>query len=67
MCTFMFLSAHTRAFHTTHLANFSIRCLKKTVQGSHLLNDVAAGIHFVLTGGAEGGELGNKAGMCSGC
>ena len=39
------------------------RALKK----SHSLNDVAAGIHFVLTGVAEGGELGNKAGMCSGC
>lgn len=48
---------------------FQYRALKKKkpVQGSHLLNDVAAGIHFVLTGVAEGGELGNKAGMCSGC
>lgn len=31
------------------------------------MNDVAAGIHFVLTGVTEGVELGNKAGMCSGC
>lgn len=51
-------------FHMTDLANFSNT---ETVQGSHLLNDVAAGIHFVPTGVAEGGELGNKAGMCSGC
>ena len=58
----------SHAFHKTDLVNLSVPVpLKNTVQGSHLVNDVAAGIHFVLTGGAEGGELGNKAGMCSGC
>lgn len=52
----------------TKLISFQFRAFKKsTVQGSNLLNDVAAGIHLVLTGVAEGGELGNKAGMCSGC
>lgn len=40
---------------------------KKLMQGTDLLNDVAAGINFVLTAVAEGVELGNKAGMCSGC
>ena len=57
------------AFHPTNSAFLTIqyRAFKKLVQGSHLLNDAAAGIHFILTGEAEGGELGNKAGMCSGC
>lgn len=78
VCVFDILCSFICVYHIFHLHtlltkliwNFSIPCLKKkkkTVQGSHLLNDVAAGIHFVLTSVAEGGELGNKAGMCSGC
>lgn len=60
------LSIYAPALHATDINNFSIRP-QKAVQGSHLLNNVAAGTHFALTGAAKGGELRNKAGMCSGC
>lgn len=69
-CTFIF---HTRMLFTKLIKLtffFFLSCClekKKPLQGSNLLNDVAVGIHFVPTGVDEGVELGNKAGMCSGC
>lgn len=67
VCVWIHVCTYTHAFFHNWFDKHSIRCLTKTAHGSHLLNDVAAGIHFVLTGVDERGEFGNEAGMCGGC